>query len=88
MGGEVKGTTAENYCYCCSIDWLWGRAAAAAAAVVGTHDVELFLPFFWYVIMVCRQRSFAQDTRNDTQECVVLLQDREKQTITASGTTY
>ena len=33
-----------------------GRAAAAAAAVVGTHDVEFFSPFFCPVIMVCRQR--------------------------------
>ena len=45
-----------------------GRAAAAAAAVVGTHDVDFFfLPFFWYVIMVCRQRCFAQDN-NITQQ--------------------
>ena len=39
-GGKVKRTTAGTFCsYCCSIDWLWGRAAAAADVVVGPHDV-------------------------------------------------
>ena len=44
-----------------------GRAADAAAAVVGTHDVYFFLPFFRFVIKVCRQRCFAQDN-NITQQ--------------------
>ena len=41
-----------------------GRAAAAATAVVGTHDVEFFCRFSG---MVYRQRSSAQDN-NDTQQ--------------------
>ena len=64
MGGEVKGRqqkptapTAARLIGC------GGRAAAAGAAVVGTHDVE----FFFAVIMVCRQRCFVQDNDNAQQ---------------------
>ena len=86
MGGEVKrrqqkatARTAARLIGC------GGRAAAAPAAadVVGTHDVE----FFFFAVSLVRNNSLPTALLCARIHSRV-RGDEEKQTMTASGTTY